>query len=74
MLIDIKKKLVRGKRTVIEGGGQRWIMFKYKKLPKFCYRCGLLSHVVKDCKNENGSDANMELNNPLYGAWLWGET
>lgn len=74
MLVDVKKKLVRGKRNVIENGGQRWITFKYERLPNFCYKCGLLSHGVKDCKNRNGSDANMELNNLQYRAWLRGET
>ena len=33
--IDIHKKLVRGKKIVIEGGEQRWIAFKYERLPNF---------------------------------------
>lgn len=33
VLLDVTKKLVRGKRIVIEGGEQRWITFKYERLP-----------------------------------------
>ena len=65
--IDITKKLVRGKRNVIEGGEQRWITFKYERLPNFCYRYGLLSHKVKECKEGNGSDINTELNTSSMG-------
>ncbi|XP_030940140.1 uncharacterized protein LOC115965077 [Quercus lobata] len=73
VMMDVTKKLVRGKRIVIEGGEQRWITFKYERLPNFCYKCGLLNHGVKDCKEENGSGANMEHNNLQYGAWMRGE-
>lgn len=71
--INVTKKLVRGKRNVIEGGEQRWITFKYKRLPNFCYRCGLLNHGVKECKEGNGSNINTEFNNLQYRAWLRGE-
>lgn len=27
-------------------GGERWTLFKYKKLSDFCYKCGMLSHVT----------------------------
>ena len=47
--IDATKRLVRGKRITIEGGKSRWVQFKYERLPNFCYRCGPLSHALKDC-------------------------
>lgn len=71
--MGVTKKLVRGKRIVIKGGEQRWITFKYERLPNFCYKCDLLSHEIKECKNENGLGASTELNNFQYGAWLRGE-
>ena len=46
--IDVTKKLVRGKKVMIEGGEQRWINFRYERLPNFCYRCGLLNHDLRD--------------------------
>ncbi|XP_050259988.1 uncharacterized protein At4g02000-like [Quercus robur] len=68
--IDVTKKLVRGKKIVIEGGEQRWIAFKYERLPNFCYRCGLLSHGLKDCKEGNDNEDQVDLSKLQYGAWL----
>ena len=47
--IDVTKRLIRGKRISIEGGESRWVQFKLERLPNFCYRCGLLSHALRDC-------------------------
>ena len=42
--IDINKPLMRGKMIPIEGAEKVWVFFKYKRLPTFCYRCGILGH------------------------------
>ena len=47
--IDVTKRLVCGKKITIEEREGRWVQFKYERLPNFCYRCGLLSHALKDC-------------------------
>lgn len=49
VLIDVTKRLVRGKKITIEGGESKWVNFKYEILPNFCYRCGQLNHALKDC-------------------------
>ena len=70
--MDVTKKLVRGKKIAIEGREQRWIAFKYERLPNFCYRCGLLNHGLRDCPE--GKMEDMTESSPLqYGAWLRGE-
>ena len=46
--IDVTNRLIWGKKISIEGGEARWVQFKYERLPNFCYRCGLLSHALKD--------------------------
>lgn len=51
-------KLIRGKKINIEGGENRWVNFKYERLPNFCYWCGMLDHAIKECPErslENGS-------------------
>ena len=59
--IDVTKKIVKGKRIIVEGGEQRWITFKYERLPNFCYHCGLLNHGLKDCEERNGVDEQLDL-------------
>ena len=70
--IDVTKHLVRGKRVTIEGKEHCWINFRYERLPNFCYKCGMLSHGIKECPDghANALQSNGEFQ---YGAWLRGE-
>lgn len=68
--IDITRKLVQGKKVMIEGGEQRWISFKYERLSNFCYRCGLLSHDLRDCGVTTDKDNQVEQTTLQYGAWM----
>ena len=49
------------------------MLFKYERLPNFCYRCGLLEHDLKDCTQEDGADVNGNRGELQYGAWIRGE-
>lgn len=71
--IDVTKKLIRGQKVNMENGETRWVHFKYKRLPNFCYRCGLLEHDLKDCMEEPGNDKAVGKGELQYGAWLRGE-
>ncbi|KAJ8422345.1 hypothetical protein Cgig2_006315 [Carnegiea gigantea] len=64
--IDVERPLHRGV-SVKMGGKPMWIKIKYVKLPKFCYRCGRLGHVVKECETTTDDVAKEELQ---YGSWL----
>ena len=71
--IDVTKRLVRGKKISSEGGEPKWVNFRYERLPNFCYRCGLLSHSLKECSEgriPGDKDGESQLQ---YGAWLRGE-
>ena len=70
--IDVIKRLVWGKKITIEGQS-RWVNSKYERLPNFCYKCGLLSHALKDYSEglENNNQVKVEC--MQYGAWLRGE-
>nr|POE57175.1 uncharacterized protein CFP56_01831 [Quercus suber] len=71
--IDVTKKLVRGKKVKIEGGEQRWISFKYERLPNFCYSCGMLNHDMRECAETSEEGNKKEQKNLQYGPWLRGE-
>lgn len=43
-----------------------------KRLPNFCYHCGLLSHALKDCPT-SPVVAQTEEECLQYGAWLRGK-
>ena len=73
IMMDITKKLVRGKKITIEGGESRWIHFKYERLPNFYYNCGLLSHAIRDCLESVGLNVQTIESQLQYGAWLRGE-
>ena len=49
------------------------MLFKYERLPNFCYRCGLLEHDLKDCTQKDGADDNGNRGELQYGAWMRGE-
>ncbi len=47
--MDITSPLCRGQKIKLEGGDQRWVSFRYERLPNFYYWCGCLDHTEKDC-------------------------
>ena len=68
--IDVSKPLSRGRRGALDDNNERWISFKYEKLPNFCYWYGLISHDGKDCdlwlaRKDTGNTKPTE-----YGPWL----
>lgn len=71
--LDVTKKLVRGKKITVGGEESRWVNFKYERLPNFCYRCGLLSHALKDCPNQDECTNQNENEDLQYEAWMRGE-
>jgi hypothetical protein len=47
--MDITKPLPRGRKIKLEGK-VIWVTFKYEKLPKFCFHCGLIVHGREGCQ------------------------
>jgi hypothetical protein len=47
---DIRKPLLRGVTMEVDQNGKtQWCPLQYEFLPNFCYGCGLLGHVERDC-------------------------
>lgn len=71
--ININKPLLRVLN--IEGPNNRSIQLTlgYERLPNFCYYCGLLGHLVKDCAScldLCGANGRMDESKLPYGDWL----
>lgn len=61
---------MRGKMIQIENLDADWVVFKYERLPIFCYRCGLLGHQDHECPQlKTGCFATNE-GDFQYGPWL----
>ncbi|PPD74213.1 hypothetical protein GOBAR_DD28865 [Gossypium barbadense] len=48
--LDARKPLQRGIFITTGDQGKVWLPFKYEALSNFCFGCGCMGHVAKDCK------------------------
>lgn len=55
MLLDDQNPLRRGALVTIESEEQSWVPFKYENLSAFCFGCGRMRHVLKDCPEVDDS-------------------
>ncbi|XP_021738182.1 uncharacterized protein LOC110704671 [Chenopodium quinoa] len=49
VMVDITKPLRRGIKVATCPSMSKWVGFKYERLGDFCYFCGRLRHLNKDC-------------------------
>ena len=73
VMIDVTRRLIRGRKTKVEDGVDWWVLFKYEHLPNFCYRYGLLEHDLKECPKSKGEARNTVMADLQYGAWMRGD-
>jgi hypothetical protein len=67
--LDLTKPLVRGRMLHLEGRSS-WVAFKYEKLPKFCYTCGIIKHSRLGCAQQGSRAKAGEGEEQQYGPWL----
>lgn len=46
------------------------VWFQYERLGNFCYACGNLDHVLKDCADFDGDEEEEDLQTLPYGHWI----
>lgn len=70
--VDLCRPLIAGFFMRNEGGVSQWIQLKYEKLPNFCYNCGLLDHLNRDCRASSSAMVSDPFGRTvrLYGSWL----
>ncbi|GAV61918.1 DUF4283 domain-containing protein/zf-CCHC_4 domain-containing protein [Cephalotus follicularis] len=70
VLVPINEPLRRGMNLACGCLGKVWVYFKYEKLPNFCFVCGCLGHVERDCLMERSRRDKGDMAVCNYGQWL----
>ncbi|XVF24670.1 hypothetical protein REPUB_Repub13aG0147300 [Reevesia pubescens] len=68
--LDISTPLLRGKEVMLNGRDKIVVMFKYEKLPEFCYIYGRLDHQENNCATGISMKMNTGQCVRQYGKWL----
>jgi hypothetical protein len=68
--IDITKPLLRRKKLKLGKDDPIWVTLKYKKLPTYCYQCGILGHSERECREGVHKGQQCRRSDAAYGPWL----
>lgn len=70
--VDLKKPLTKGMLLEIGDNKKIWVVFKYERLPSFCYLCGTLGHMRRECDLTEGSSELESLSDDKlpFGEWM----
>jgi hypothetical protein len=69
ILLDLSKPLARGRQLHLLGKSV-WILFKYEKILKFCFSCGVIRHGPKGCTQYVPRRSPSAQGENPYGPWL----
>ncbi len=69
VMVDVTKPLAKGRMLHVKGQSL-WIDFKYERLPRFCFHCGVIRHGNGGCgsiqnRATPGGEGDLQ-----YGTWL----
>ena len=70
VLVDISQPLCRGRVIAFDDSRERWVTFKYERLPNLCYWCRCLTHSDKDCDLWIESEGTLPESEKQYGSWI----
>lgn len=70
--VDIRKPLKKDMTLDVGNKNTVWIPFKYERLPSFCFVCGTLGHMRRECDLLEESNEIRELTEDKlpYGEWM----
>lgn len=71
--IRIDKPVKRGTKIKLGDTAPCWIPITYERMPSFCYWCGMLGHLHKDCeqlREKEDRDGTVDDSEMPYGEWI----
>ncbi|CAI9114848.1 OLC1v1015657C1 [Oldenlandia corymbosa var. corymbosa] len=66
--VELNKQLVRGTKLTLEGE-TRWLQFSYDNLPLYCYYCGHVGHIEKQCETKKEDAKRGTIDEEQFGDW-----
>ncbi|CAA0817405.1 Unknown protein [Striga hermonthica] len=69
--LNLREPIPRGTKIRL-GAENRWVSFRYENLQSFCFYCGLVGHIDKNCLAKKNDLARNVLNLGQFGEWLRG--
>ena len=67
VLLDVTKPLKRVQRISLKKGDPVTVEIKYERLLTFCYVCGIIGHIERDCLLHQEEEKEIE---KQWGSWL----
>jgi hypothetical protein len=68
VLMDLSKPIPRGRKLHLPNQ-TTWVAFKFERLPKFCFKCGVMRHGKTGCFRQGNRQYGKNEELP-YGNWL----
>ncbi|KAL2926122.1 hypothetical protein RDABS01_001197 [Bienertia sinuspersici] len=68
--IDVDKPLRRGFKIATMQNGTKWVDIKYERLGDFCFYCGRIGHIDRDCSFIKEDEEMRKSLVYKYGPWL----
>ncbi|TXG70165.1 hypothetical protein EZV62_005100 [Acer yangbiense] len=69
--LDISKPLKRWLRLKLDKSNNIVVVgLKYERLPNFCFACGKIGHVLKECSDDEDRKGVLDGSSTKFGSWL----
>ncbi|KAL5768847.1 hypothetical protein ACOSQ2_015630 [Xanthoceras sorbifolium] len=75
VVIDVSKPLSRYLRVCLsEGDPDTVLLLRYERLTEYCFQCGVVGHVVRECQLAHDSSGSSSVPEFKFGSWMRAES
>ncbi|KAL5783297.1 hypothetical protein ACOSP7_008326 [Xanthoceras sorbifolium] len=75
VVIDVSKPLSRYLRMCLsEGDPDTVLLLRYERLTEYCFQCGVVGHVVRECQLAHDSSGSSSVPEFKFGTWMRAES